>query len=471
MDNISKSDKWMENVRAAVAAPDLPEEFLAGLDARLRSRLRERSARGGAERRLRLAFAAAVLVAAVGLVAIAGPERVLAAFRNALGFIPGIGFVSSDSPVRILAEPVRAEREGITVILAEVLADSDQTKIRYTVEGLPQTITTPSAGDESCPGRSILALPDGRRLTPIGGGGGPLDSEMLWNESFPSLPPQVMDATLIIPCIPLTAAGEFPGNWEISFHLVPADTPARFQTVVPVPSVIPTPSLMEAGVETAPAAAFPGVAIGIDRMTELENGFLLIGILEWDPELYSMADASGSAFTLTDRDGRILPVENAGSVPEEPGRPNSSYWSLMVNGKDLHGPITVTLDSLYVFLRDPLAFSWDAGSRAKLGQVWEIGKTFSISGHPLSVLSAEYIMENNMPGFSVSVRTPPEILHLVVGAQNPPEAGGGPESSLEPGIYRWRVFLQAPPEGRVDLFIQQMTIQGGWTTSWESFQE
>jgi hypothetical protein len=471
MDNNLKSAEWMQNLRAAVAAPDLPEEFLAGLDARLQSRLRERSARGGIQHRMRLAFAAAGFVAVVGLVAIAGPDRVLAALRNALGFIPGIGFVSSDTPVRMLAEPVRVERNGIAVTLTEILADSDQTKISFTVEGLPRTITAPSSGEESCPGTSILALSDGRRLTPIGGGGGPLDSTLPWNESFPSLPPQVMDATLIIPCIPLTTVGAFPGNWEIPFRLVLADVPARFQTIPPIPSATPTPSFAATGTATAPATGFTGITIGVDRITELENGFLLIGTLEWDPELYASADASGSTFTLTDRDGRILPAENTGSVPEEPTRPNSGYWSLMVNGKDLHGPVTVTLDSLYVFLRDPLVFSLDAGSRPELGQVWEIGKTFSVSGHPLSVLRAEYVMENNMPGFSVSVQIPLEILHVVVGAQNPPEAGGGPETSLEPGIYRWRVFLQTPPEGRVDLFIQQMTIQGGWTTTWDPPQE
>ncbi len=466
MDNNVNSVEWIQNLRAAVAAPELPEEFLAGLDSRLRSRLREQSARGEKQRRMRLAFAAAGLAVVVGLVAIAGPERVLAALRNALGFIPGIGFVSSDTPVRILAEPVRVERDGIAVTLTEVLADSDQTKISFIVEGLSRTETAPSPGEESCRGTSILALPGGQRLTPIGGGGGPLDSTMPWNESFHSLPPQVMNATLIIPCIPLTAAGAFPGNWEIPFRLVLADTPARFQTIAPVPSATPTPSLAATGTATAPAIGFPGITIGVDRMTELDNGFLLIGTVEWDPELYASADASGSTFTLTDRNGQILPVENPGTVPEEPTLPNSSYWSLLVNAKDLHGPVTVTLNSLYVFLQDPLAFSLDAGNRPELGQVWQIGKNFSVSGHPLSILSAEYIMENKMPGFSVSIRIPPEILYIVVGAQNPPEAGGGPGESLEPGIYQWRVFLQTPPQGRVDLFIQQMTIRGEWTTTW-----
>jgi len=465
MDNDTQSTEWAQLIRASVAAPELPESFLADLDGRLRARQRNRARHAGFQRRLFAAAAGSVILIALLVVAAAGPERVIAAVRNMLGFIPGIGFVSADTPVRVLAEPVRVERDGIAVTLTGALADSDQTKISFTFEGLPRTATAPSAGEESCPGMSILALPDGRRLNPTGGGGGPLDSMMPWNESFPSLPPSVMDATLIIPCIPLTAAGAFPRNWEIPFRLVLTETPVRFQTVAPVPTVTSMPT--HAATETAaePSSAFPGIRIGVERISELEDGYLLIGILDWDAE-HGIADAFGSTFTLTDRDGRILPVENPGGVPEQPAAPNSAYWSLRVSGKNLRGPVTIKLDSLYIFLRDPLTFSFDAGANPEAGQEWEIGKSFSVSGYPLTVLGAKYILEDNTPGFSVSVQLPPEILHAVVGAHNPPEAGGGPEESLQPGIYRWRVFLQAPPAGRVDLFMQQMTIRGEWTTTW-----
>ncbi len=383
--------------------------------------------------------------------------------HNALGFIPGIGFVSVNAPVRILAEPVRVEREGIAITLDSVVADSSATKIRFSVAGLPVTGPAAPGGEDLCEGVSFLVLPGGSRMSSIGGGGGPLGGDFTWNESFPPIPSQEKEATQIIPCIPMTATGVYPANWEIPFQLVPTDAPALFATVEPTATVSPAPAMTA----TVEEPTFPGISIGVERISELEDGYLLIGILEWDEGQYAMADASGSDFTLTDRDGRILPVENIGSVPEELIASNSAYWSLRVSGKNLRGPVTIKLDSLYIFLRDPLTFSFDTGENPRAGQEWEIGKTFPVSGHPLTVLRAEYILENNMPGFSVSVQTPPEILHVVVGANNPPEAGGGPETSLRSGIYRWRVFLQSPPVGRVDLFIQQMTIQGGWTTNWD----
>ena len=462
MNNKIISAEWDPLIRASVAGPELPESFIADLGGRLRTQLRKRAPRAGFQRRVLAAAAGTIFLFGLLAVAIAGPERVIAAVRNALGFIPGIGFVSADTPVRILAEPVRVEREGISITLTRVIANSTETKVSFTIEGLPESKGAPSSGKETCPGVSAIIWPGGGRISSIGGGGGPLGGNLTWNESFPSISSQEMEATLIIPCIPLTTAGAFPGNWEIPFRLVRTDAPALFQTVEPTATVSPAPSMTE----TVEEEAFPGIRIGVERISELADGYLLIGTLEWNTEQYAMADAGGSIFTLTDRDGRILPVENTGSVPEESGAPNSTLWSLRVREKNLRGPITVKLDSIYVFLRDPLTFSIDTGDHPAVGQVWEIGKSFSVSGHPLTVLRAEYILENKMPGFSVSVQTPPEILHLVVGAQNPPESGGGPEASIDPGIHRWRVFLQTPPEGRVDLFIQQITIRGGWTTTW-----
>ncbi|OGO08800.1 MAG: hypothetical protein A3K46_08550 [Chloroflexi bacterium RBG_13_60_9] len=467
MENNTTSSEWDQLMRASVAAPEPPESFLADLDGRLRAQQRKRALRAGFQRRVFAAALGSTLTLALLLVAVAGPERVIAAVRNALGFIPGIGFVSADAPVRVLAEPVRVEREGIAITLTRVTAESTGTNVSFTVEGLPVPDGAPSAGEGICPGVSAIAWPGGGLFSSTGGGGGPLGGSFTWNESFPSIPPTEMEATLIIPCIPMTVAGDYPANWEIPFRLVPTDAPALFATVEPTATVSPPPS----ATATDTKEAFPGISIGVERISELEDGYLLIGILEWDEKQYAMADASGSEFTLTDRDGRILPVENIGSVPEEPAAPNSAFWSLRVSGKNLRGPVTIRLDSLFVFLRDPLTFSFDTGENPRAGQEWEIGKSFSVSGHPLTVLRAEYILENSMPGLSVSVQTPPEILHVVVGSNNPPEAGGGPGESFESGIYRWRVFLQSPPSGRVELFIQQMTIQGEWTTTWDPPQD
>ena len=316
MNNDTQSAEWIQLIRACVAAPEPPESFLADLDRRLRAQQRKHALRAGFQRRV-LAFAAgSMILITLLIVAVAGPERVIAAVRNMLGFIPGIGFVSADTPVRVLAESVRVEREGISITLTRVIANSTGIDVSFTVGGLPAQDGTPSNGGEICPGVSTIVWPGGGPISSIGGGGGPLDKTFTWNESFPSIPYTEMEAALIIPCIPLTAAGVYPANWEIPFRLVSSDAPALFHTVEPTVAVSPAP----AATATVEEEAFPGIRIGVERVSELEDGYLLIGILEWDADQYAMADASGSDFTLTDADGRILPVENTGSVPEEPGR-------------------------------------------------------------------------------------------------------------------------------------------------------
>jgi hypothetical protein len=462
MNNDNNSAQWLQTMRSALAAPELPERFVSDLDRRLQAQFRKRPGGAGLSRRFVLAAAGTAIVLALSAFAVAGPERVIAAVRNALGFLPGFGIVSSESPIRFLAEPVRVERDGIVLTLTRVVADSAETRIEFAFEGLPELEDGTSGEGETCPGISTIVLPDGGRIPSIGGGGGPLDAHLAWHESFPPLPTQAMNATLIVPCIPLTPKGVLPENWEIPFRLSLTEAPAVFQTVKPSASTSPAPSTQA----TAPAATFPGITIGINRFSELEDGYILIGVLEWDPQRYIIADAGGSTFTLTDGEGRILDSENAGFVPEEPDRPNTSYWSVRVRGKDCSGPITVRPDSVYVFLRDPLLFTLGVGANPSVGQEWEIGKTFDVFGRSLAVLSARYISEGGMPGLSVAVRAPAEITRLVVGSQNPPEAGGGPEESSEPGVFRWRVFFQNPPNGGAELFIQQITVRGEWTTVW-----
>jgi len=51
------------------------------------------------------------------------------------GYIPGVGFVQKDS-LRMLAEPVSQTRDGITVSIEQVVADSERTIVIYKTEGL-----------------------------------------------------------------------------------------------------------------------------------------------------------------------------------------------------------------------------------------------------------------------------------------------------------------------------------------------
>ena len=59
------------------------------------------------------------------------------AIGKATGYIPGVGIVNQSTPLRILAEPVSLEREGITVSVKQVVADLDRTVVEYVVDAIP----------------------------------------------------------------------------------------------------------------------------------------------------------------------------------------------------------------------------------------------------------------------------------------------------------------------------------------------
>ena len=56
---------------------------------------------------------------------------------RSLGYIPGVGIVEQGAPLRVLAEPVTVEQQGISVTVSKVVADFTRTFISYRVDGIP----------------------------------------------------------------------------------------------------------------------------------------------------------------------------------------------------------------------------------------------------------------------------------------------------------------------------------------------
>ena len=182
------------------------------------------------------------------------------AIGNALGYIPGIGFVQAAS-LRVLTEPVSQTREGITVTIEQVIVDSKRTVIVYKTEGL--TIAAANSKGEGGPfGAPIsLRLPDGTNIETFtdngyGGTPEPLVSNIhteggwpnyVWRLVYPSVPPKVDELTLFIPILQTMPAGAAPENWEITFQLKPAPPDMTF---APITELAPSTPL-----QTEPASS------------------------------------------------------------------------------------------------------------------------------------------------------------------------------------------------------------------------
>ena len=78
------------------------------------------------------------LAVVTGVLALGVLSGVAYAVGRSLGYIPGIGLVESGAGVRVLAQPVVVERDGITLTVTQGLVDSEKTVISYRVENIPE---------------------------------------------------------------------------------------------------------------------------------------------------------------------------------------------------------------------------------------------------------------------------------------------------------------------------------------------
>ena len=105
----------------------------------------------------------AIVLALLTLLALTG---VAYAIGKSLGYIPGLGVVDQNTPLRVLAEPVVVEREGVTVTVEKGTADLQKTILRISVDGVDAN------GGPYCDNPSILLrLADGTTLEENGGYG------------------------------------------------------------------------------------------------------------------------------------------------------------------------------------------------------------------------------------------------------------------------------------------------------------
>jgi hypothetical protein len=163
------------------------------------------------------AVAILLLLAAVVL-AVVGPQRVVAAIQQLLGYVPGIGFVDLEA-TRLLAVPVEVTRDGVTLRIEQVIARPDRTEVVVRSEGLPpEDQLWPDGAREGGDYRPVLRLPDGRtqiaETWSLHLGAGTLE--------FPPLPAGIYHVTLELSCLPLVPPGSAPEEWAVPLDLRPA---------------------------------------------------------------------------------------------------------------------------------------------------------------------------------------------------------------------------------------------------------
>lgn len=176
---------------------------------------------------------ALALLALLAIFLVIGPQRVLAAFHQVFGYLPGVGIVERSAPIRVLAEPVSLTRDDITLTVTDANLTADKTVVVFTLENVPWSALSHDESVSGCSGVAELSLPDGTVLQIVEGGGAMGKTRL----AYAPLPPEVDKATFILPCIQNTLPGKAPEYWELPLHFKSAPPGL---TVAPVIGITPT---------------------------------------------------------------------------------------------------------------------------------------------------------------------------------------------------------------------------------------
>jgi len=472
------SPELEEKIREALAAHEPALAFVE----RLAENLGERVAVGAPRRpwlaaRGRWAWALGLLLILLLAGFAIGPANIVAAMQRLLGYIPGVGLVGDSSGLRVLAEPVTQEREGITVTVSQAVVDSERTVVLYQVEGIPPEAYPESEDAPFCPEQPQLRPSGGVPADVIGGRGGGWGREGLmragtaegqgwrsgfeWRLIYSALPTDVNEAIFFIPCLDGTAPGAAPEDWELALSFVPAPPDV---TVVPVLELTPSPESNPEPGEPAEAGLF------LEQVIELEDRYILIGSFRQGSSI-----PGGSVwgvlpwldFEITTGDGQswiFWPAEDV-DLPE--ALPGIVPWAYEVLKGFTTPPLTLRVGAIDAEFPADVTFQFDAGPAPEDGQEWALNQDFEVAGHTVTLVSAVLHRDARQNGYEFFFRSAPEVGaisiqddgHMPVGGY-----GGGTSGEFSVGL----VYDGPVPTGLLTYRITALTarIAGPWTLPW-----
>jgi hypothetical protein len=497
MHDYQPSPEIEERLQAISAARE-PDPAFAG---RLRMRLLARAAELSPQpkrfslRLSRPAVSAALALGVIAALAVAflaiGPERVATAMRQLFHYLPGFGLVEQTATIRVLAAPLSANRDGVTLTIESAVLGPDRTVIVYTVDGISREAFPTREDIADCAGLSKLRLPDGTLLGPSEGSSSGWGSGYQSREAYGPVPANVSEVLFLLPCLNGTLPGKAPENWELplKFVLAPPDL-----TMAPVIEVLPSPEQLggtAAAAVTAVAIKAPaavatesrpslfGIALALDRFIPLDDGYYLLGHTAWTDTRISNVSTDAWVMEVFDAQARRLPIEpsDAQNVVE-PLTP--SQWLGRVYGQALAGPVTLRSTLMTLELQQPVSFTLDLrpygfdGSEAQLGMTWKVAPvSLDLLGLSAEVVQAKYIRLGDLKGLEIGFRADPAIRSLpvslasgLVGGQG--ARGSGSNRDDKTGLVLAYYLTEGEMNNPLTLSAGYLGFAGQWETTWAS---
>lgn len=383
--------------------------------------------------------------------------------QSLLGYIPGVGLVDENAPVLVLAEPIVIQREGVTLSVEQAVATTEKTVVIYRhIESQPFQPVQNYAVE---PPR--LRLPDGSQMEIITARRLATDGEgILYALDFGPLPPDVREVTLELATLAGLRAGEAPENWEVTIRFEPGEL-----SEITFPVFEPAATL-EATSEGTEQAAH-GISLAIDKVVEMPDGYLLMGMAEWTDGSVATNALQFDVLSIEDANGQPVEFEYAGSERVAGQNELRSYWANKILTKDFAAPLTL---NFYVkeYITSDARFQFDPGPNPQHGQIWNLNLDVPVSDRVVKILSAEYSDEDPESKFFRFTMVGEGISGAqIIDVDHPPLGFGGGGVPSVSTIFTTTVRIEGdPPYGPMTFSIVQLEllVPGDWTIMWDSAQ-
>lgn len=302
------------------------------------------------------------------IIALFSVPGVASALKNLFGYIPGVGTVDQSIPLRVLAEPVTAARDGYTLTIESALLDSTHTLLNYRITGQFPTWSDPALEPATCQEFSVLRLPDGSELAYPAREYSTSEGEIRMKEVFAAVPAGQNSAVLVLPCLPGLPAGVGLQNWEVPLAFAPAPPELTVFPVVEQPTAEPQ--------KPPEASAENDIRLSLQGVAELDGGYFLQTVLSWqaDPNLIDV-QVFPDAIRLTDAAGQDVAVWPAEQIlPPAPGQRQTMPLDLTTAPIAASGEATLVVDYIAITRPADTHFTIDLGEDPQPGQVWQVNQ-------------------------------------------------------------------------------------------------
>ena len=434
----------------------------------------------------------ALLLALLILLALSG---VTYALGRIFGYIPGVGIVDQSAPLRILTEPVIVEKDGLTVTISEVVADSSHTFVAYSMDG----IVIPAMTRATCGAFPSLQLPDGSELNVVsvdngGPSGGRVGTIMKLEQSvtYSSIPAGVRDVTLTFPCI--LPEGTGPENWQIPLVLFPAPenyvTPAveiaaTFVASYPTFDTLPTPTTDMRVFTPEPADSLPatptpvpnGSGLYLDKVIELPDSYILVGNFTDAGDLPGALEVNLDPYAdlplMEDGAGKPVDFKVREDIQPENMFSGVRYWAYEV-AKPVRGPVTITLDQVNIAVTETTRFKFDTGLNPQPGQTWQLDLPIQLGQYDYVMDSVEKLEDGYVFRFHSGVDVPEGTSFILDIAGSSQERGpsAAEEDRRPKDVVKYSesiTYLVPPPTGQLTVeltLFESIPLHGPWTLTW-----